>query len=461
MAVKRTMKALLIALATVLVLLIAVGLACTTYESNNVFVEDAVYPRDAEELNLRDREISISHYEKLRQLMPDCRILWSVPFQGKRYPDDTEELKISVLNEDEIPVLHYLPELKTVDAMDCTNYRVLQKLEAHRPELRVQYQVKVGENLLPKTCRTLSFEKDEISREEMEEKIPYLKNLRTIVFKEPEMSAEDLLKLRESFPEVKISWEKTLFGAALSDDIQELDISGMENADLEEIREKTAYLPSLQKLIMSDCGFSNETMYDFREEMREHFKVVWTVQIGRMRVRTDETYFMPTKYHQYVLDREIDNLFYCEDMICIDVGHNPIHHVDWVAGTPHVKYLVVADGPLQDVTPLSQLKEVLWLELFMTDIRDVKPLLQMTSVEDLNLARVPADLRPIAEMKWVKNLWISGGWVRPSTVAYLRENMPDTYIDASGHHNCCGRGWRQLQNYYDMRDVLGMPYFLD
>ena len=461
MAVKRTIQALLITLAAMLALLVAVGLAYTVYENNHIFIEDSVYPADAESLDLRDQELSIAHYEALQTAMPQCRISWSVPFQGRRYENDTREITITSLRREEIPALQHLTGLQVVNAADCDDYENLQILEKNMPDCDVRYKIRLRDMEISKNCRELSFEKGQITAGELEKILPFLKKLQKVHLVEPDISAENLLQLRETFPEVKISWEKTAFGARLPDDIQELDISGMKNASLEEIKQQTAYLPGLQKLIMSDCGFDNQTMYDFREEMRPHYKVVWTVRVGRMRVRTDETYFMPTKYKEYILDREIDTLFYCEDMLCVDVGHNPIHHVDWVAGMPHLKYLIVADGPIQDITPLSQLKEVVWLELFMTDIRDITPLLSMTSLQDLNLARVPADLKPLAQMKWLNNLWISGGWVSGSTVAYLRENLPGTYIDASHHHNCCGRGWRQLQNYYDMRDILGMPYFLD
>ena len=461
MSAKHTIKALLGALAAVLVLLIAVGLACTVYESNHVFVEGQVYPADAEELDLRDQNISAEHYKLLQESLPECRIYWSVPFQGKAFSNDLQELKIRALNRDELETLDLFPDLKRVDALECEDYEVLQMLEQRRPDCRVDYRIRLGDLTLQKDCQELTIRTGEADSRELTEKLPYLKNLKQLHFEEPDIPAEELLDLREDFRNLEITWNKTMFGAKLSDEIQELDISGLQNASLEQIRKDTAYLPELDKLIMSDCGFDNETMADFREKMRSQYKVVWTVQVGRLRVRTDETWFMPTKHHVDCLDRDIDPLYYCEDMICVDVGHHPIRHVDWVAGMPHLKYLIVADGPLRDITPLAQLKEVVWLELFMTDIRDVTPLLSMTSVEDLNLAKIPADVTPIAEMKWVKNLWISGGWVPPRTVKYLRDNMPDTYIDAAGHHNCCGRGWRQLQNYYDMRDVVGMPYFLD
>ena len=41
--------------------------------------------------------------------------------------------------------------------------------------------------------------------------------------------------------------------------------------------------------------------------------------------------------------------------------------------------------------------------------------------------------------------------------AEFQEYLPDTHLMFL-HHSSTGNGWRQLQNYYDMRDILGMHY---
>ena len=68
-----------------------------------------------------------------------------------------------------------------------------------------------------------------------------------------------------------------------------------------------------------------------------------------------------------------------------------------------------------------------------------------------------ADFRPLAEMTWLKNLWINGNGVSQADRKYLTEALPDTRIEFDAGW-ITGNGWRELQNYFDMRDLLGMPY---
>ena len=53
--------------------------------------------------------------------------------------------------------------------------------------------------------------------------------------------------------------------------------------------------------------------------------------------------------------------------------------------------------------------------------------------------------------------WIDGKDLTDKEKPILEAAMPDTFIQY-----CYGlmarNGWRDLQNYFDMRDLLGMPY---
>ena len=60
-------------------------------------------------------------------------------------------------------------------------------------------------------------------------------------------------------------------------------------------------------------------------------------------------------------------------------------------------------------------------------------------------------------MTWLKTLF----WHRCNTQVQqkLAEALPNTHLDFTGTTtNPIHTGWRNLQNYYDMRDLLGMPY---
>lgn len=83
---KNPLVTILVTLA-VAVTLIAGGLtAFIIYQNTHVFVENKAYPIRAQSLDLREEDISFAHYDSLHSLLPDCQILWNVPFQGGRYP---------------------------------------------------------------------------------------------------------------------------------------------------------------------------------------------------------------------------------------------------------------------------------------------------------------------------------------------------------------------------------------
>ena len=59
-------------------------------------------------------------------------------------------------------------------------------------------------------------------------------------------------------------------------------------------------------------------------------------------------------------------------------------------------------------------------------------------------------------MTWLKNLW----WVgRSASVrTELEKTLTNTNMLFRSGKDCTGYGWRQLPNYYAMRDMLEMPY---
>ena len=184
------------------------------------------------------------------------------------------------------------------------------------------------------------------------------------------------------------------------------------------------------------------------------------VECGKLRVRTDDTTFMPTREREYYFkDSMTENLRYCEDMICVDIGHHPIKDISFVRYMPHLKYLILTDTAVQDISPLENLKELIFLELTFGIVRDYTPLLGCTALEDLNMDQLWyfADPTPLYRMTWLKTLF----WQKCSghIIVKLQESLPDTRLDFTGStSNSAGTGWRNLQNYYDMRDILGMPY---
>ena len=303
----------------------------------------------------------------------------------------------------------------------------------------------------------LTFMADEVEAEELNRNLPYLPQVESIWFEDPAIPASQLYALRETFPDIKMDWVKNVFGTSYATDLVELDISNTAPRSLEEVEALAAYFPNLERLVMCNTPFENDAMAAFRDKMRPEYKVVWLVHIGAMDVRTDETSFMPGKGNKPVRNGECYNMRYLEDLIVVDVGHQGIQDVDWVVGTPHLKYLIMADGGPKDIGPLGCLKELVYLELFGCPLRDVTPLVGCTALEDLNLCRDAVEIDGLVQMPWLKNLWVSDCGLNAQEREALTEALPDTNLVFTAAHPVAN-GWRKLPNYYKMRDALGMWY---
>lgn len=224
-----------------------------------------------------------------------------------------------------------------------------------------------------------------------------------------------------------------------------------------EVETAMAFLPNAERVVMYGAWLDNELMAQFRENHRGEYKVVWTVQCGPLATRTDGRIFMPTKYYVTsgsIADWHIYNLRYCEEMIGIDVGHMSVSDLEFVRFMPNLKYLVITLTPTFDITPLESCKKLVFLEMTRTCITDYSPLLGCTALEDLNISLNEGEIEPILEMTWLKNLWM----VRMQESHYERAKAALTNTNIA--YNCKDHfdGWRELPNYYAMRDELKMFY---
>lgn len=405
-------------------------------------------------------------YENLltyRLQSPGCRVRYRVTVGGSTYDSDAKMLMVTEFTEDDAAKIAYLPDLEIVDGSGCTDYGNLAALQAAYPGLSVRYAVTLGDSKLE--ADTVEATVTGAESGQLIQALAGLPNLKNLTLIDPAADGSTLQALRLQYPDLTLSWYFRVNGREIGEDAVEVDVSGMDFSSLAAAENMASCFPKLEKFIMSSCtvggkAIGNETMADFRERMRSSYKVVWTVQCGRLSVRTDATTFMPTREHEYYfLDSMAPNLKYCEDMICIDIGHHKVKDISFVRYMPHLKYLILTDTAVQDISPVAELKELIFLELTFGIVRDYTPLLQCTALEDLNMDKLDyyADPTPIYQMTWLKTLF----WHRCNTQVQqkLAEALPNTHLDFTGTTtNPIHTGWRNLQNYYDMRDLLGMPY---
>ena len=472
-------------------------------------------------LDLRSTGLTLEQYEELTALLPDCSILWDVQFQGRFLSPDVQTLTLSRLTREDVDLLDQLPELLYIDARDCEEYALLRELQQRHPDCHIIYSVtlcekswdyretrltldsadaatleerlpylpqaetvhltgslptmeqltalqaafpairfiwetEIGDALLTSDTQRLDLSGQTPDPAGLADIFSRYPNLSHVDMRRCGLTDDEMMALADAFPGITFLWEMTVAGVRVSTGAEEIDISGNPVEDIAQIEKLLPYFPNLKKVVMCGCGIDNETM-DAVNRKYENIRFVWSVYMGPILLRTDSTYFIPVKWGAEVTTEDLYNLRYCTDMIGVDIGHMDVDSCEWAAYMPNLRYLLMADTPMQDISPLKDLKNLVYLELFMTRVTDLTPLLGCTALEDLNLCYTYADPRPLLEMPWLQNIWWSGGWGLQAYGYQLRQNNPNVHLEYTTGSST-GAGWRELKNYYEMRDLMGMWY---
>ena len=462
------------------VLLAGLCLGLWYYHSNYISVSGIVCPRNTrtldlrgvespdlnrisqltglETLDIRDTGISIADYESLREALPDCEILWSLPLGDGSWDSDSTCIDAPKLSLQDIPLLSYLPNLTAVNATGCQDYEALLELQRQRPDLELSYNVTAAGKVLSRNTNVLTF--DVLPVERLVELLPHFPELTSLVLTSKQPDDDALFALMAEYPQVAISWNLEICGISVNSLATEVDISGVQVEDLAAFEDSVLRLPNLQKVVMCGCGISNEEM-DALNRRHENVQFVWSITIRGVTLRTDIKELMPYKYNLWPSTQEAQDFRYLTELECLDLGHHKISNCDFVAYMPNMKYLLLGDTRISDLTPLENLTQIIYLEIFLTQVTDYTPLLKLTNLQDLNLCYTRGQPEVIAQLTWVDYIrWITIDEMRlyQSEKEMLQAALPDTLLELGEHQSSTGGQWRETQNYYAMRDILGMHY---
>lgn len=433
---------------------------------------------------------------ELRDAYPELTVRYALSLGGKPVAPDASVLNVDGIGEQGLPPLELLPELQLVVLESGKDPDQLSVLVEQCDLRQIPVQVVFGNRCYDRETGELTVTGLQTEDVFLLYLLPELEQVRLL---EPEADAGSLLAYRLTHPEVDISWEKTILGTLCDTQMDTLDMTATISAAgaqlykkaetapvqgnrdpepyliaynkslpmpdrtrstgemIREVEDALDYFPNIQKVVLGGCLLDNDAMADFRDRHRKDYAVVWSVQLGdKMIARTDTPYFMPTKFHvYYFLDKDAGNLRYCEEIVAMDLGHMAVSDISWVEYMPELTYLVLAHSQVQYIEPIRSCKNLKFLELDWSPVKDYSPLTGCTALEDLNLGETYADITPIQSMTWLRNLWMVN--CSRSAVYKARQALPEVNMVVSGDATVAG-GWRNLPNYYAMRDKLGMYY---
>lgn len=418
-----------------------------------------------QQLNLRGTGITVEQYETIRKALPDCEILWSVPFQNRFYDDDTQELVLETLAESDLAMLSYLPALTSINADQCRDFEVLFMLMEQRPDIAVTYTVPIGEINLSPDAEEVTIMDPDVS--ELLLQLQWLPNLKTVTLDGNLPSNSELLKLKEAYPNIKFLWNLTVCGVATNTFAEFLDLSNIPMSNTDELDAVVPCFYNLAKVDMISCGLSSPDMEALN--MRHPDTVfVWKVNVNGANVRTDIKHFMFYKYRMKRVG-DLSNLRYCTEVEVLDFGHYGVSDLSFIEYMPKLRYLLMLETYLSDLTAVGNCTSLEFAELSTSPIVDFWPLTNLTNLKGLNLSHTPyygdfnygkfGDITPLLQMTWLERLWLANSRVGAEAQGILRGALPNVemvFYSASA----TDRGWRYAPGYFEMRDILGLPYMV-
>ena len=414
-------------------------------------------------LDVRNVSLSTGEFDRLQQLLPACEILWNIPFQGNVFPHDTKALTVSSLTVEDVRIIPYFEELQTIDAKSCQDYEILMDLQTQLPQLDILYTIQLSGKTysLHEAQEVTQLTLADAELKELSNALPCFPNVLEVEFTGTVPENEAIYELMCRHPNITFIWDLNVCGISVPSTATTLILSGISMNSTDEVESMLKYFPNLVRVEMCDCGIPSGEM-DALSQRHPEIRFVWTIKVGNGTLRTDVTAFIPYKlgYHMFnpLFDRDCTELKYCVDLVCLDLGHMRIHDISFLRQMPKLKYLILADMPCSDFSPLASLTELIYLEIFVTSFTDHDLLLGMTKLEDLNIAMTPAkDVSALQKITSLKRLWTPGVKIDDQQFAELEAALPNTLIMRHAPHSTA-KGWRNHQNYRDMRDLLGMFY---
>lgn len=141
-------------------------------------------------------------------------------------------------------------------------------------------------------------------------------------------------------------------------------------------------------------------------------------------------------------------LKYCDSLKALDLGHNHIRELDFIAHLSDLRILILSVCDIDDLSVIGSFEQLEYLELFNNEIMDLSPLKNLRKLKHLNLCHNPfSDISPLLEMKQLKRLWLSDRFLTTEQKQMLEDALPGCEIWYAWG-DCTGNGWRSKGGYY-------------
>lgn len=242
----------------------------------------------------------------------------------------------------------------------------------------------------------------------------------------------------------------------VSADVQSVDLGDIVVKDYDQLFAFLDRLPNLKRLDMFATPI-RRAQVEALEARYPGVEFGWTLKIDEHLVRTDATAFstLHNKKSKQHTTEQLSLLTRCKNLQALDIGHNNVDDISWLAELPNLKVLIIAlNHNIKDISVLSKLTQLEYLEMFHLQVTDISPLANLTNLLDLNISfNYIEDFTPLYGLKKLERLWMfnSNNYnakkpVPDDVIASIKANIPGVYIDNKYYPT--NGGWREHPRYF-------------
>lgn len=238
----------------------------------------------------------------------------------------------------------------------------------------------------------------------------------------------------------------------VSADAEQVDLGRLKVENFDAFERFLDQLPQLQRVNM----YATHMFRKQAKRLSERYPQIefgWTIYVGDHTVRTDQTAF--STLHDSKVRRhsseDMEALRYCRSLRALDLGHNDLTDISFLAELKELRVLILADNRIEDLSPLSGLGHLTYIELFDNRVSSLEPLAGLPELVDLNIAQnCVQSLEPLQRMSGLRRLWLRASGdeqtvVTQQAVSCLTQALPQAQIDAVSLGT--DGGWRAHPHY--------------
>lgn len=408
--------------------------------------------------------------EELHSLYPDVEFSY-IPYTTvyqKGFPVNSQELDLSNVNVSSIDELQQrIPDFPNLDKVVFGENTIVEndatKLRSQFPE--IEFDVCIIYDFYGVSARDDATElnlTDAVIDEYLSDKLSVMKNLSSVDLHGTSVTNEELRLLYSKYPDVEFKADAYLGGKLFDSSSDFIDLNRTKIKDFDLFKADLTLFPHLSKIEMCETGLSNEQMEELIAEFPDT-KFVWRVYMGQWSVRTDAVAFsvlIRNYEHKRLTSKDIEVLKYCTDLQALDIGHQAVTDISVIGDyLTELRVLILADNRISDLTPLTKLPHLHYLEFFVNQVTDMTPLASCKELVDLNISynyRIK-DITPLLELPLLERLWLERTSVSKADVALLKETYPNAKIINIGEGSV-DQGWRTHKRYYAMLNMYYNNY---